>query len=236
MTEPIDYYETEYEEEPRAIEEVEDSSLVTAEEIEELFQNNRIVGFYENEESIEELPSFSESSIEEIEYILKDVLRYFSPEELDFIFLNLILGKSQTELTEIFEKTQPALCCDSSRIKEEIGVIRKMRAAREEVLEFLSTDGTGLSYMERNVLLVFFFSLSITKSAYILRINAMLCRSRIEATVKKLSALGYDKMFGYFNYVLEHLNKLKSNVSDKLKSETAGKWDYSSGYVSQQLF
>ena len=215
---------------------IEDPSLATEEEVEELFQNNRIVGFYENEDSIEELPSFTESSIEEIEYVLRDVFRYFSAEELDFIYLNLILGKSQTELTEIFNKTQPALCCDSNRIKEEIGVVRKMREAREEVLDFLSQERTGLNYMERNVLIAFFYSLSITKSAYILQINAMLCRARIEATIKKLQALGYEKMFNYFRYVLEHLNKLKTNVSEKLKNKESSKWDYTSGYVSTELF
>lgn len=233
MTEELDNV-LELEDAPQV--EVDDLSLATEEEVEELFQNNRIVGFYENEDSIEELPSFSESSIEEIEYVLRDVLRFFSPEELDFIYLNLILGKSQTELTEIFDKTQPALCCDSNRIKEEIGVVRKMREAREEVLEFLSREKTGLNYMERNVLTVFFYSLSITKSAYILQINAMLCRARIEATIKKLETLGYEKMFNYFNYVLEHLNKLKTSVSEKLKNNTSSKWDYTSGYVSTQLF
>ena len=132
-------------------------------EIEELFSNNRVVGYYENEDSIDERPSFSEFSIEEIEAILKPYFSYFSPEEKDFIYLNLICGKSQTELAEFFGKTQPALCCDSNRIKEEISVVRKMKGARDEVFEFLSTEHTGLNYNERNVLLIFFTNMSITK-------------------------------------------------------------------------
>ena len=215
-----------------------DSSFISmSDEIGEMFQNNRVVGFYEDEESIDELPSFSEFSVEEIEAVLKDYFRFFSLEERDFIYLNLIGGKSQTELAEIFEKTQPALCCDSNRIKEEIGVIKMMKNCRPEVIEFLSKERTGLNYMERNILLVFFYSVSITKSAYIMKINAMLCRSRIESTVKKLETLGYKKIHDYFSYILEHLNKIKATtVDESLVKTPPRKWDYTSGYTSKHLF
>lgn len=213
-----------------------DSELVS-DEVEEMFRNNRVVGFYEDEESIDELPSFSEFSIEEIEDILKDYFRFFSLEERDFIYLNLIGGKSQTDLAEIFGKTQPALCCDSNRIKEEIEVIRMMKQVRLEVIEFLSQERTGLNYMERNILLVFFYSVSITKSAYIMRINAMLCRSRIENAVNKLETLGHKKIHDYFSYILEHLNKIKATkIDEALVKSPPRKWDYTSGYVSKHLF
>lgn len=201
----------------------------------ELFSRNRIVGFYENEESIEEQPSFSEYSIEEIEECLSPYFRFFSREELDLIYMNFIGGKTQVDLTRLFNKTQPAICSDSSRIRREIGIIKNILGFSEEVLAFLMDENVRISKQYRSVLLAFFYSGSIIKTAQIIGINSMLCRARIEKAVESLGNMGYDRIYGYFQYILENLNKLKKDVSEELADKTPCRRDYASGYLSQEF-
>lgn len=205
-------------------------------DINEVMGRNDVVGFYQDEEHAES-SGFSMDSwgIEEIESRLKDYFKFFSKEERDFIYLNFLLGKTQVELAEFFNKTQPALCNDSNRIKKEIGIVKKLKNLSEKVLEFLTTDGTGLNYFTRDILLVFFYSMSVTKVAKIMGLNSMLCRSRIEAAIKQLKDLGHDEIYDYFQYILENLNKIKRNVSDELSNQKISKLDYTDGHLSQEF-
>ncbi len=196
---------------------------------------NDIVGFYQNEEHSEVGFSTDSWSIDEIEICLKDYFRFFSKEEKDFIYLNFLLGKSQVELAEFFGKTQPALCNDSNRIKREIKIAKKLKNLSQKVLDFLLQEKTGLNHFTRDILLVFFYSMSVTKVAKIMGLNSMLCRARIKSAVKSLKELGYDEIYDYFQYILENLNKIKRNVSSELENKAVSKLDYTDGHLSQEF-
>lgn len=203
--------------------------------VHEVFGRNDIVGYYADEEHSETLYDHVDYSIEEIVECLRKYLRYFTLEERDIIYMNLIAGKAQVDIAPLFGKTQPAVCNDVKRIKDEISLIRSVQGANEEVLEFLMKDGNGLSYMYRDVLLTFFYSMSITKTAQIIGINAMLCRTRIESALKKVHELGQEKVEGYFQTILKEMNKIKKELSDDIAKKPVAKWDYTSGYVSQSF-
>lgn len=195
-----------------------------------------VAGYYKDEEELDFGYSLSGWEIDDIEETLKDYLKFFSKEERDFIYLNIILGKSQVELAEFFGKTQPALCNDSNRIKKEIKIIMNLKDQSQKVLQFLIKDGTGLNYFTREILLVFYNSMSVTKTARIMGLNSMLCRARIEEAIEKLKELGWDEIYSYFQYILENLNKIKRNVSDELtSSQTVSKCDYTDGHLLQEF-
>lgn len=201
-----------------------------------LFERNNIVGFYKDEEHNDS--SFATDGYEpnEIEEYLHEYFKFFSKEERDFILLNFIMRKSQVELMEIFRKTQPALCNDSNRIKKEIRVIKKIKEFSETTLKFLLSEDNGLNYFSRDVLLVFFYSMSVTKTSKIMGINPMLCRSRIERSIDSLKRLGHIEIFNYFQYILDNLNKIKRTVSDEFDDcKKTSHLDYSDGHLLQEF-
>lgn len=200
-----------------------------------LFEKNNIVGFYKDEQPIEQGFSTDGYDIDEIERYLSEYLRFYSKEERDFIYLNFLLGKSQVELMEIFKKTQPALCNDSNRIKRESGIVKKLKGCSREVTEFLSKDNQKLNYFTKKVLLIFFYSMSVTKTSKILGLNPMLCRARIESSIETLKEIGENKIYSYFQYILENLNKLKRTVSKDLFKSKLSKSDYSDGNKLQEF-
>ena len=216
---------------------INDLSADDREYIKELFGNDHIVGYYADEERLESLPSADSYTCDEIENYLKGYLRFFSREELDLIYMNFIGGKTQVDLQEFFRKTQPAICSDSNRIKETIGMVKVLNRSVEKVLDFLCDDNNWLSYADRNVLLVFFYTASIARTAQVIGINAMLCRSRIETAIGGLRGKGkkYEEIHDYFQYILKNLNRLKKEVSESAVTERPAKYDYPSGYLSQEF-
>ncbi len=204
------------------------------EEIAELFGRNDIVGFYENEVHEEGLLSFESTPIEDIEEEIGDYFGLLTREERDFIYLNFLRRKTQVELTEIFGKTQPALCNDAERIREEMAFLRRRHAVTDMVVAFLTDPRVRLSYNDRNILLAFFYSSSITKTAQIVGLNPMLCRVRIRRAVDILEGLEKE-IHGYFRSLLDNLNVAKKAVSDRLAGRRLGRRDYAGGFVSQEL-
>ena len=63
----------------------------------------------------------------------------------------------------------------------------------------------------------------------------MLCRSRIERAVETVRNMGYEKIYGYFQYILDNLNKIKKDVVEELTEKAPCRRDYASGHLSQEF-
>ena len=206
-----------------------------SEEIDELINSNVVAGMYENEIELEPLCTADNFTPVEIEEHLESYFRFFSKADMDLIYMNFIGDKTQIDLQKIFNKTQPAISCTSDRIKEQIAIIVKIQSVIDEFIYFITDPKVKLSYRDKNILTVFFYSTSIVKTAKIIGINPMICRVRIDNAMESVKQLGYDKVYDYFVYILENLNKVKKDVSDDLAAKKPGKYDYSSGHISQEL-
>ena len=205
-----------------------------SEEIEEIVNERIVSGLYANEIEIEYGYSSDAFSAEEIEDCLQSYFRFFSKSDLDMIYMNFIGDKTQVDLQHIFHKTQPAISCTADRIKEQILIIVRMQKVIDEFLEFI-TSNIPFSYRDRNILLVFFYSTSIIKTAQIIGINPMVCRARINSAMDHLKSVGNLKLYNFFEFLLENLNKVKKDVDENLVDRKPSKYDYSSGHLSQEL-
>lgn len=201
----------------------------------EIFGRNNIAGFYADEEELTVLPNFADFAIEEIEEILTPYFHFYNNEEKDIIYLNLINGKTQTDLTKLFGKTQPALCSDVRRIKKEAQVIKVLKILSSMTLNFLADDELPITNQDRNLLTAFAYTMSIVKTSKVVGINSTLCRTRIEAAVKNIADLGNKRVYDYFCYILKHLNLIKKNLMEEIANSKPGKYDYSSGHISQEF-
>lgn len=200
------------------------------------YVNEKVVnGMYENEIELEQLNSADSFSPMEIEEHLESYFRFFSKSDMDLIYMNFIGDKTQIDLQEIFHKTQPAISCTADRIKEQIGVIVKIQNVIDEFIYFITDPNVKLTNRDRNILLVFFYSTSIAKTAQIIGVNSMICRTRIDSALNRLIEGGHTKIYNYFKFILENLNKVKKDLTEEIASKKPGKYDYSSGHVSQEL-
>ena len=230
-----EYYGEEYEGDPEISQMFESWAKTSeSEEIEEIVNERIVSGLYANEIEIEYGYSFDDFSAEEIEDYLQSYFRFFSKSDLDMIYMNFIGDKTQIDLQHIFHKTQPAISCTADRIKEQISIIVRMQKVIDEFLEFI-TSNIPFSYRDRNILLVFFYSTSIIKTAQIIGINPMVCRARINSAMDHLKSVGNLKLYNFFEFLLENLNKVKKDVDENLVDRKPSKYDYSSGHLSQEL-
>ena len=205
------------------------------EEVSDYVNEKVVAGLYENEVELQPLCTADDYSPEEIEDRLNAYFRYFSKSDMDLIYMNFIGDKTQVDLQEIFHKTQPAISCTSDRIKRQIGVVVKIQNVMDEFISFITDPNLKIPYRDKNILLVFFYSTSIIKTGRIIGINPMLCRARIDSALKLLKSYGHRRIYEYFSYILENLNKVKKDVSDDVIAKKPAKYDYPDGHVSQEL-
>lgn len=217
--------------------EIEDlfSEQSETEEIESIINENIVAGIYENELQLEPLCSSDGWSPIEIEEHLESYFRFFSKSDMDLIYMYFIGTKTQVDLQNIFHKTQPAISCTVDRIQRQIGTIVKIQSMMDEFIYFISDPKVKLSYRDRDILLVFFYSTSIVKTSQIIGISHMVCRARIDEAMKAVKETGNKMIYDYFQYILNNLNKVKKDVSEEVIIEKIGKHDYPSGHVSQEL-
>lgn len=213
----------------------ENSSECEDEEIGSYVNEKVVCGMYENEIELEQLNTADSFTPMEIEEHLESYFRFFSKSDMDLIYMNFIGDKTQIDLQEIFHKTQPAISCTSDRIKEQIGVIIKIQNVIDEFIYFITDTRVKLTNRDRNILLVFFYSTSIVKTAQIIGVNPMICRTRIDSALTHLIEGGHTKIYNYFKFILDNLNKVKKDVTEEIASKKPGKYDYASGHVSQEL-
>lgn len=200
-----------------------------------LFKEYVEAGYYVAEPLVEVVPSVADYAIEDIAESLEPYFRFFTKEDLDIIYLNFMGRKTQVDLQAFFGKSQPAICSGSYRIREAAKVVARLAAVADDFIEFLRDPELRLDYRDRNILTVFFYSTSITKTAQLVGITPMLCRARVDKAICRLKERGYDKIYGYFRYILEHLNKIKKEVAADFAGRRLANRDYPTGRVAQYL-
>ena len=170
----------------------------------------RIVhGYLANQIQIQQGNTRQDYSNLQIEDHLDVYFRMFSKYDLDIIYLYFLTQKRQGQIKQIFNKTQPAISYDVNRICYQVDFVIRMVQKQDEFILFITDEQNGLKLMQRQLLLVFFYSTSIAKTAQILGHNQITCRTRIRKVIKKLNQLGYIQLYKFFEYILNNLNKVK---------------------------
>lgn len=148
----------------------------------------------------------------ELQEHLDDYFRFFGKEDMDIVYLYFLSEKRQFDLSEIFEKTQPAISYDVNRLRKQIDFIMYIVSVFDETIDFLSDKNNGLTPKESELLTVFFFSTSFTKTSKITGIQQVTVRCQINRIIENLQKNGNDKIFEVFNYINSNLNKVKKTV------------------------
>ena len=151
-------------------------------------------------------------SNKEIDECLEGYFRLFGKRDMDIIYLYFLSGKKQEEIMSILGKSQPAISYDVQRIRRQAQFVKKIMSYLNDFIEFITNPNNPLRTDDKELLLVFFYSTSIVKTARIMRLGNITCRSHLNTVIKRLQGID-DEMFGLFKYILSHLNNIKKHVS-----------------------
>lgn len=176
------------------------------------YQQKVVSGYLQQQMQIQQGFSRQNYYNYEIQDHLDVYFRLFGKNDLDIIYLYFLSNKKQNDITEILQKTQPAISYDVTRIKQQIQFVIRIVQKQDQFIIFITDEQLKLNLSERQLLLVFFYSTSIVKTSKILNQNQITCRTRIRKAIQKLSYYGYNQMYEFFCYVLQNLNKIKKQI------------------------
>lgn len=150
-------------------------------------------------------------SNKEIDECLEGYFRLFGRHDMDIIYLYFLSGKKQEEIMSILGKSQPAISYDVQRIRRQAKFVRRIMSYLGDFIEFITSPENPLRTDDKELLLVFFYSTSIVKTARIMKLGNITCRSHLNTVIKRLQGINME-MFGLFKYILSHLNNIKKHV------------------------
>ena len=171
-----------------------------------------VVGYYEDEERLEQMPDRSDYSNWEVNEWLWDYFRFFGAKDMDIIYLCFLLRKKQEDVMAILRKSQPAVSYDVSRIGRQIEFVTKMNSCIDDFIVYVTDPGNGMSTRDREILTVFFYTTSIVKTARVLKLKNVTCRSRISTIVNHIKMSGRNDIYEIFQYIMTNLNNVKKKV------------------------
>lgn len=171
-----------------------------------------VVGYYEDEEAIVQMPDRSEYSNWEVNESLGNYFRFFGSKDMDIVYLYFLSRKRQDEIMTILGKSQPAVSYDVTRIRQQIEFVMRMIEAVDDFIMFITDPANPMRTFDKEILVVFFYTTSIVKTARLLKIKNVTCRSHLSTIVNHMQADGYQSMYELFKYIMSNLNNVKKYV------------------------
>lgn len=148
----------------------------------------------------------------QIDGYLEGYFRFFGKKDMDIVYLYFISKKKQQQIVQILGKTQPAVSYDVTRIKEQMQFVIKLISSIDDFIMFITNPDNNLKVYDKQMLTLFFYTTSITKTAVLMNINTVSCRSHLNTIVNRLLANGEVQMYNLFKFILSNLNKTKKYV------------------------
>lgn len=171
-----------------------------------------VAGYYADEPVVEQLYDRSSYSNWEVNEYLWSYFRFFGRKDMDIVYLCFLLRKKQEDVTAILKKSQPAVSYDVSRICRQMDFVMRLNASIDDFIVFITDPENGLNKFDREMLTVFFYTTSIIKTARLLKLKNVTCRSRISTIVGHLRQSGRQDMYELFRFILSNLNNVKKFV------------------------
>lgn len=173
-----------------------------------------VIGIFENEIEIQQSYDRENYSNWQINECLDSYFRFFGKKDMDIIYLYFISRKKQEQIVQILEKTQPAVSYNVTKIKEQINFVTKLMLSLDDFIMFIVDPDNNMKTFDKQMLVLFFYTTSISKTACLLGINNITCRSHLYTIVNRLLSKGHNDMYNIFKYILQNLNNIKKHVND----------------------
>lgn len=172
-----------------------------------------VAGYLENEIQIITANDRDSYTNWEVNEYLDSYFRFFGQKDMDTVYLYFISKKKQEEIMTILGKSQPAVSYDVSKIREQIDFIVKIISSVDDFIMFITDPENKMKTSDKEMLTLFFYTTSIAKTARLMGINNISCRSHLNTIVNKLLSRGYNDMYNLFKYIMNNLNYVKKYVA-----------------------
>lgn len=182
------------------------------EEDDYIIQNHCVAGYFENEIQIQPQNDRQDYTNYEVNQCLGNYFRFFSKKDMDIVYLYFLSKKKQEDIMKILKKTQPAVSYDVKRIKNQINFVVRFVSMIDDFIMFITDPQNDMKTYDKQMLVLFFYSTSIVKTARLMGINNITCRSHLNTIVNKLLSNGHTDMYDLFKYIMSNLNNIKKYV------------------------
>lgn len=154
---------------------------------------------------------------EKLEHI-DQILRFVNYYDSDIIFLFFLSKKTQCDIGDILEKTQPAISYDINRIKHQVMVSHNFINDSDRFFDFLMNGNHNFTAQECDYLLVFLYSSSIAKTAKVFERHQFTIKSYLVKIFEVLE-LEHPDMFSLLMDSVKQTIKIKKKVLFSRKSQ-----------------
>lgn len=175
-------------------------------------QEKYVAGYLENELQLQPGYNRDDYTNWQVNEYLDTYFRFFGKKDMDIVYLYFISRKKQEQIMEILGKTQPAVSYDVTRIKEQINFVVKLLYCLDDFIMFIVNPENKMKTYDKQMLVLFFYTTSISKTARLLGINNITCRSHLWTIVNRLLSQGHNDIYNMFKYIMGNLNKIKKYV------------------------
>ena len=172
-----------------------------------------VAGYLENEIEIITAHDRDNYTNWQVNECLDGYFRFFGQKDMDTIYLYFISKKKQEEIMSILGKSQPAVSYDVSKIREQIDFVVKLLSSIDDFIMFITDPENDMKTSDKEMLTLFFYTTSIAKTARLMGINNISCRSHLNTIVNKLLSKGYNDMYNLFRFIMSNLNYVKKYVA-----------------------
>lgn len=172
-----------------------------------------VAGFLQNE--IQIIPAYDRDDYTnwQVNECLDGYFRFFGQKDMDTIYLYFISKKKQEEIMTILGKSQPAVSYDVAKIRQQIDFVIKLLSSIDDFIMFITDPENNMKTSDKQMLTLFFYTTSIAKTARLMGINNISCRSHLNTIVNRLLSRGYNDMYNLFKYIMSNLNHVKKYVA-----------------------
>lgn len=152
---------------------------------------------------------------------IHDTLRFLNYYDWDLIYLTYLAKKKQVDLAKILDQTQPSVSYNLSRIRKQIQFVYFFLANIDIIVNYLRKT-KDFTLFQKEVLLVFFYSLTSAKAAVIFNMHPITFKNRLVLILEKLSKCS-PQIYDIFMFVFHNENKIKKTPFIENKKQKARK-------------
>lgn len=148
--------------------------------------------------------------VSQIKDNIHDILRFLNYYDLDLIYLTYLAQKKQVDLARLLDQTQPSVSYNLNRIKRQVEYVYFFLANLDNVVNYLRQT-TLFNLRQKQMLLVFFYSLTPTKAAYVFHMHPITYKNKLHDIVQRLKQQNMQ-IYNIYQDIIKNFNKIKKTL------------------------
>jgi len=139
----------------------------------------------------------------------KSFFRFLNDKDRDILYLVFIAKKKQGSVCKLLRRVQPLLAYDVRKIKERVRFIAYLHEVFDIFSDFVENQMDDYPDGTSDILVLMFYTTSLTLTAKILGVNQCRIRTAFEAALERMIELEQWDAYEIFSVICRNKNKIK---------------------------